>query len=1155
MAAPSWAVDAQPTQVAQGSAPQWAQQVAVPQAQQSAYDPQTISRMWTQNGGDPKVADMMGHIAFSESAGNPNAINPQSQAAGLFQINPQAHGEGKWTDPNVNVKKAIELYNNRKKNGELGFEDWADSMDKGADGGWGKYLAQYAADITPHNQTPLPPWTKGGVNKPVNTDPLKGNYNVIEQFSGHQDLPFMLFNAFVMDNFKAGGLHAQQVMDYWKPSQMGGKGNPAAVDAIYGLNSPGVIKAYENSGNPLLQGYAKLVKGNSWAAGALTFGEEWFNPMSWAEGAAIGKGAGLGLNAIKMIPGAEKAITNAMHILSSYRGIVAEHGEGPRNVIAAVGQRMSHADYDAHDKMMQVFAKTTPEEQEEIRRRQQRLVPKDFGDRNDELTKRADLARDLTRDMTAAKLATGAVKKSQVAGVKPDKATGINSFVYADGTKHEAGTGMKLYHEGKHVGTFDYDPGTYVGLAGQYSHPSSAYNNLLTEISGANVDGRGQRTSASLKHKTYNTIDEARQAGKTDDVGRALLSGDIDHAQIFKDFLSTGGKRVEFEKGMRELAQRHPDVITVPTSKAQAQQLLNSGKFIPIKDVANSKIDMSGDKGSNFMKQAWISPAFQKFLTDKNSLSAVLGTSIAERGGGNMLERWGNGFNQAYRAMIVANPAFHPFWNVAPNATTAAAMDRGITGGPHGLVDGILNQTRAMLGAGATVAHTLGLAPVVGGAFKPVAKTLDAVREGLEYPFLKAAQEYQDAIHTSLHAATEAASDVAGHYGAHAEFGAQRPVLGGNAGRVMTRDNAGKFSGATSREMLDRMLTKVDNWNKEGTFGARGEKAFSTTLFHQLYRKGGKFEHDPYGAAWAVREALGNYRNINPENWASKYIMFFPWLASNVPFWFRALTKAPQAINAGTESSRMQRENAGDPTAYQSNYPKLGIETYDPEQGERGIPLPFNTMEHFVQSAYDMTVGKKIDQGAQEGLAEFAARAKPGVGAAANTVLTHFDQRANPAGSYEGYNVMYDKNLPDQIPGDFAKQLAATSLPLPAPFVTRDIIQNGYDPQQMGNYIQEALGMGYLSNRQADSYKKAMNRPSAFVQKRATEFAKRQAGPNPMTEDQQIEYKAKTAKAYADMVKRIKASVELQKTKKGAAPSWATPTNTPSWANPTPVAQ
>src|ERR1700677_3748455 len=140
-APPDWATQAQSQPQQLAAAPQWAQQQAVPQAQQSAYDPESVAKLWVQNGGDPKVADMMGHIAFSESGGNTNAINPKSQAAGLFQINPQAHGEGKWTDPNINVKKAIDLYNQRKKAGQLGFEDWTDSMDKGADGGWGKYLA------------------------------------------------------------------------------------------------------------------------------------------------------------------------------------------------------------------------------------------------------------------------------------------------------------------------------------------------------------------------------------------------------------------------------------------------------------------------------------------------------------------------------------------------------------------------------------------------------------------------------------------------------------------------------------------------------------------------------------------------------------------------------------------------------------------------------------------------------------------------------------------------------------------------------------------------------------------------------------------------------------------------------------------------------
>jgi hypothetical protein len=264
-------------------------------------------------------------------------------------------------------------------------------------------------------------------------------------------------------------------------------------------------------------------------------------------------------------------------------------------------------------------------------------------------------------------------------------------------------------------------------------------------------------------------------------------------------------------------------------------------------------------------------------------------------------------------------------------------------------------------------------------------------------------------------------------------------------------------------------------------------------------------------------------------------------------------------LDAGIEGSRTERENAGDPTAYQAERPKLGISTYDADKGEsRDIPLPFKDMERLVQTAYDALPnfkgiggGGHLQQAQEEGLGLITSRAKPLIGLGVNELSTLVDERANEAGSYRGYNVMFDKDLPDQAYSDFAKQVVSTALPVPFPFVTHEIIQNGFDPKQMYSYIEEAAGLGYVTEREADSYKKAMGKPQLFLQRESTKLHRIMSGPEPMTEQQQTAYKARVSQTYADMVKKLKAQIDASKEKKGGPPAWLTSPHAPApaWLN------
>jgi len=120
------------------------------------------------------------YVISLESSGNPSAVNPSSNAAGLFQVLPAAHGNGNWTDPETNVKKAAELYGqsgwkpwgennlyNGKPFGALGLKPYLGSSGTPTSGGNGMTLPVTSGRITAVFGPTDEPLDSGGVNKGV----------------------------------------------------------------------------------------------------------------------------------------------------------------------------------------------------------------------------------------------------------------------------------------------------------------------------------------------------------------------------------------------------------------------------------------------------------------------------------------------------------------------------------------------------------------------------------------------------------------------------------------------------------------------------------------------------------------------------------------------------------------------------------------------------------------------------------------------------------------------------------------------------------------------------------------------------------------------------------------------------------------------------
>lgn len=115
------------------------------------YNAQELAQLWTSQGGDPTVAELMGHVAYEESAGVPdNTGHPYTEngktyrAHGLWQIS-DVHGNQDWNDPITNVRQAIALYNANQ------MQPWESSRTSGATGGWGKYAGAAFAHTVPHD--------------------------------------------------------------------------------------------------------------------------------------------------------------------------------------------------------------------------------------------------------------------------------------------------------------------------------------------------------------------------------------------------------------------------------------------------------------------------------------------------------------------------------------------------------------------------------------------------------------------------------------------------------------------------------------------------------------------------------------------------------------------------------------------------------------------------------------------------------------------------------------------------------------------------------------------------------------------------------------------------------------------------------------------
>ncbi len=626
--------------------------------------------------------------------------------------------------------------------------------------------------------------------KRTNLDPTKGYHDPLTSLAGHQDALFILSNAAEKDRMLGtGSKYHDEALHMWAT-------NPGAAEDMYGPNSKSMLEAYRDHGSGVEKAEASYLLKHPWAAAGESFFEEFFNPVSILEGGVIGRGLGLGTQALSKT----QAGMRLLHFASPFSELVAKHGENARNLIAQMGANISRRDKDAMATAKEVFGGHTLGEQHEIVRLKQGLAPAIPG-RPDLAAKAALLHGHLAR-ATHEQLAAGALDPANV-----------------------------------------YDARTFFPMRGSYDHP--VYNpDTMSFMDQLRPNMRSGPTTPFAKpttqHRVNATFDDSLRDPHFDKTKFVPASN-------LYNFLKARGGNVEFEKGIKNLALKHPDLIRL----GQA--------FVPVNRLGQQMIkasDALGNVASPSLANAHVAPELVKFL-QKGGAAVATGVpdGLAPGSALSRLTKAFDSYNKAFRASIMLNPLYHPFWNIATNSSVAAREE----------LPGVMrNYGRAVLG---TAFSTPEMMEALG--LKGVSQIFGRGRDAIEHKFWTGSQQYAQDMLDAQKA------------GAMAEFGAGRSALGGDAAKIRTLAS----SSLSKPEQIDKFLTGIADWNTHATFGPRGEEGFASTLFKKFTDPNGNYRMKPEDAAWKVREALGNYQNINPNAWQSKLLFFYPWLKTSVPFW------------------------------------------------------------------------------------------------------------------------------------------------------------------------------------------------------------------------------------------------------------------------------
>lgn len=1003
-------------------------------------------------------------IARTESGGEPDPVHSTSPtgAQGVMQIEPSTwKGEGYKGNPfnlNDNVKAGAAYYKTLlTKYGDPVKAAGAYNAGPGAFDAYlaGKgtltketinYMAGVAAMHVPIDETPLPPHvvddfaqgTKLNLNPGVsatyetigkrlpgqqgsNMNPKAAKYQWYDQLFGHQDLPFIMDNVHTLDQISPGKDHVKKALLLYAK-------NPAAAADAYGDNAKSVLEELAEmptQKDPILEARrqnARAMLAHPMLALGETFLEEFFNPMSAAEGAITGKIMGLGGVVLR----ATRAGREASAMASPYRNIVGAHGTKARNDINAMGAVMAHAEQPAHETVDAVMGNLTHAEQWEVLRRSVKgAVPNAAHDSKSAIINpAAALVRKHIKDWTAAKVKAGLLI--------PDKMV----------------NGVKVAGQVK-------DVETYLPLRGLFKHP--VYNEeTIASMKRMGGGGPGSATKGeSLHESVYATLDDAVASGKLDMTKHSA-------ATVLYNFLKSSGENVAYENGLKRLAAEHPDMIRPGSMQGNhmthaVAPLMKDGRqmWAATDKISNIK--------SPFLQKSWVSPEFADLVNKR--AAAHEGPKWAANVHVQNVMQMVTKLNGAQRNMITTNPGYHPFWNIASNASSADRL---------GVIGTMKNYVQAIVGTAFTVADFARAIP--GGAGVAAGRGLDA----MSARFWEGSHHYAADVAAAIEA------------GALQHMAPSTSALGGDLSRIRTMAN----SELHPLEKVDKILTSIEAWNAKGAFGKFGEERFVVDMYKRRIARG----LEPSDAAWEVREALGNIQDVG-KNPVSAMIMFYPWLAKNVMHWMLQFMTNPKLARAQIESFHRHNELAGDPNALNAQYRKNPSQLYlgKDEQGQDKnytAPVPWKDAERVGEAL--LPGPDDLGERSKVLLSMVTGRAKVVPQDMVNLAMTAYLDPAQRE-VYNGFTVMYDRNQPlaEEL-RQGALSVAENSGIYPAPFMVHDIMAHGFDSSHMIDYVTSAVGAGTITRTQSHGMKRPITRADYVYKSQMAKLTKRMQGANPL---------------------------------------------------------
>jgi len=927
---------------------------------------------------------------------------------------------------------------------------------------------------TPPAQQQYDPMDQSGVTGGVGDAVPQMAHSGLMEVAGHQDLPFIMANALMRDNtsLPSPKTVAEQLKDpkshVYQAWHLYMKDPAQAMDE-YGAGSPIQDQWMAQHGTGINQKTAQESLKHPFLNALQTFGMEQLNPMAWGEGAIAGK-------IVDLVPEAARALGIYEKSAEMAQGAAKLAGMGtPLSEIRARGgvdasQHMKagisalnapHMNPYLSTKLpaggeveKEVFGGLTPAAQTEVVRLKQGLKPNPaFEGEHAELERRAKILADDMRKVEHEQKRTK---------------------ILPEGRYYDVAGGGKKFFPMKN--SYDFGPQA----------------ELESELKGAPGAAGGGGLS---QHKAFATLDEARASGTLDKdflpasnyrewrrqrLQRVAFEDWVSHAPAslrrditVEDFHNKLGippqghyqpslegmehpERPDapdkFEQINRAFADFNSRLVgegADPKTTALAKEIGYDPKYGDPRRIAPKSTDdwvaavklMPNPATSPALAKSMVAPEFWKFLNatgksgDTKFGRYINGTGTFMPG---QEQTWSGKYIAMARNAIISNFFFHPTVNIAGNDSVAR---------------GIYNLGGAQFGRG-------------GYAYN-AAKAL-ALQAGLVKPeqFVGGAQAYAGWLDRAMKA------------GGLAEFGeARTSAMGGDYAKVMT---------VPSKRLLDRMdkaLTKAGDFNRERTFGERGEQAFAVSLFKDAVERGGMSDAQ---AGEMVRQALGDYSNFDPKSPWSMFFFFMPWLKGNMKFWANTLIRRPQYVTSTPHAMR----NYGleeSPESYQGAYPTGDFTTYGPGGKPYTAPFVGRDIGHVAQMGAQ-AIGGDVLGAIGTGEQMLAGRATPPVRLVTDTLATiNAAFSGDVKGPETDWNMVVNPRAPHDVQMKQAAGYFSTHL-IPIPLFTyalQDAVRRGMTPSDLGQALMTAGGAGYFGEAKLDSFTKRQLKKAQSKYKKA----------------------------------------------------------------------